>query len=99
MIDPVLLRTDPDRVRASQAARGESLGTVDAALAADGARREALQAFESLRAEQNVHSKLVAQAPKEEKAALVAAAQDLAARVKAAQQAATETEAAFDEAA
>jgi len=99
VIDPVLLRTDPDRVRASQAARGESPETVDAAVAADAARREALQAFETLRAEQNAHSKQVAQAPKEQKAALVAAAQDLAARVKAAQQAASEAESAFDEAA
>ena len=95
VIDPVLLRTDPDRVRASQAARGESVEVVDEAVAADAARREALQAFESLRAEQNAHSKRVAQAPKEEKGALVAAAQDLAARVKAAQQAADAADRAF----
>jgi len=95
VIDPVLLRTEPDRVRASQAARGESSASVDEAIAADAARREALQAFEGLRAEQNAQSKRVAQAPKEEKAALVAAAQELAARVKAAQAAAGEAEEAF----
>ncbi|MEY4349047.1 MAG: hypothetical protein RL719_344, partial [Actinomycetota bacterium] len=52
--------------------------------AADAAWRKALQDFEALRAEQNASSKLVAQASKEDKPALVAAAQDLAARVKAA---------------
>mgnify|MGYP001650573973 CR=1 FL=1 len=35
MIDPKLLRTDPDRVRRSQRARGESVALVDEALAAD----------------------------------------------------------------
>ncbi|MFM7013662.1 MAG: serine--tRNA ligase, partial [Actinomycetota bacterium] len=57
---------------------------------ADGKRRSALAEFESLRAEQNAHSKLVSQAAKEEKAALVAAAQDLAARVKVANEAANQ---------
>ncbi len=96
MIDPVLLRTDPDRVRASQAARGDDAGLVGEAVAADSGRRAALAAFETLRAEQNAHSKLVAQAPKEERPALVAQAQDLAARVKAAQQAAADADAAFE---
>jgi hypothetical protein len=50
------------------------------AAAADAAWRKALQDFETLRAEQNASSKLVAQASKEDKPALVAAAQDLAAR-------------------
>ncbi len=77
MIDPVLLRSEPDRVRASQTARGESPETVDIAIAADLARREALQAFEALRAEQNAHAKLVGQAPKEARTALVAQAQEL----------------------
>ena len=95
MIDPVLLRSDPDRVRASQVARGDEVRIVDDAIDADAARRAALAEFEALRAEQNAHSKLVANAPKEEKAALVAGAQDLAARVKAAQQAASDADAAF----
>lgn len=95
MIDPVLLRSEPERVRASQVTRGDDVGLVDAAVAADAARRAALSEFELLRAEQNAHSKVVAKAPKEQKAALVAQAQGLAASVKAAQQAATETEAAF----
>ncbi|GAA4182997.1 serine--tRNA ligase [Gryllotalpicola kribbensis] len=96
MIDPVLLRENPDVVRASQVARGESPDTVDAALAADQQRRSAIAEFESLRAEQNAHGKLVAKAPKDEKQALVAQAQQLAARVKAAQAAVTEAEAAFE---
>ena len=84
MIDPNLLRENPGAVKASQRARGADESLVDAAVAADSAWRKALQDFESLRAEQNASSKLVSQAPKEEKAALVAAAQELAARVKAA---------------
>jgi len=96
VIDPVLLRAEPDRVRASQAARGDDVALVDEAVAADAARRAALSGFETLRAEQNAHSKVVAKAPKEERPALVAQAQDLAARVKAAQQAAADAEAAFE---
>jgi seryl-tRNA synthetase len=52
MIDPRLLRDDPDRVRAAQAKRGLSSDVVDRALSADDARRTAIAAFESLRAEQ-----------------------------------------------
>ena len=91
----MLLRENPDVVRASQERRGASVELVDEAIEADAARRQAIAAFESLRAEQNVFGKQVAQAPKEEKAALVAQAQDLAARVKAAQAAASDAEARF----
>lgn len=87
MIDLALLRDEPDLVKASQEARGESPDTVDAALTADRARRAAITAFEELRAAQNAHGKKVAQAPKEEKAALVAQAKQLSDDVKAAQQA------------
>ena len=85
MIDPVLLRETPDVVRASQERRGASVDLVDEAVKADAARRAAIAAFESLRAEQNAFGKTVAQAPKAEKAALVAQAQELAARAKEAQ--------------
>jgi seryl-tRNA synthetase len=98
VIDPVLLRENPDLIRRSQEARGESPETVDAALAADAERRSAITEFESLRAEQNVFGKRVASAPKEEKKELVAQAQQLAARVKAAQAAASELQERFDEA-
>jgi seryl-tRNA synthetase len=59
VIDIKLVRDEPDRVRASQAARGEDPGVVDAILAADEQRRSALGEFESLRAEQKLVSKSV----------------------------------------
>jgi seryl-tRNA synthetase len=90
-----LLRENPDAVRRSQDARGDSVDLVDAALAADAERRSAITAFEALRAEQNVFGKTVAAAPKAERAALVAQAQELAARVKAAGQRASDAEAEF----
>ena len=95
MIDPQLLRDNPDLVRRSQESRGASVALVDDAVAADAARRASITEFERLRAEQNAFGKQVAAAPKEEKAALVAQAQDLAASVKTAQQAVTDAEAAF----
>src|SRR5688572_16515928 len=98
MIDPVLLRENPELVKRSQEARGESPETVDEALAADRARRAAITAFEELRAAQNAHGKRVAQAPKEEKAALVAEAKELSERVKQAQQAVGVAESASDDA-
>jgi seryl-tRNA synthetase len=97
VIDPQLLRENPDVVRRSQEARGVPLSTVDEAIAADAARRAALNAFESVRAEQNVFGKTVAAAPKDEKAALVAQAQEMAAQVKAAQAAVADAEAGFAE--
>ena len=84
MIDLRLLREDPERVRASQRARGESVELVDELLAADENRRSAGARFDELRAEQKAYGKRVASATGEEKAALVAAVQDLAAAVKAA---------------
>jgi seryl-tRNA synthetase len=93
VIDPQLLRDNPDVLRRSQVARGSSVALVDDAIAADQRRRAAIGEFETLRAEQNVFGKTVATAPKEQRAALVAEAQQLAARVKAAQQATTDAEA------
>ena len=97
MIDPALLRENPDAIKASQRARGADESLVDDAANADVAWRKALLEFENLRAEQNAASKLVAAAPKEEKAALVASMQELSARVKAADAAAAEAQAALDE--
>jgi len=90
MIDLALLRDQPEIVRRSQIARGHDSTTVDAAIEADRSRRTALTAFEDLRAEQNAFGKKVAQAPKDEKAALVAQVRELADRVKQAQQASHE---------
>lgn len=95
VIDPVLLRENPDLIKRSQELRGESSALVDEAVAADSARRTAITVFETLRAEQNAFGKQVAQAPKDAKAALVAQAQELAARVKAANQAVSDAEAEF----
>ncbi len=84
MIDLNLLRENPEAIRASQRARGADVGLVDRALELESQRRQSLNDFEKLRAEQNAHGKLVATAPKEQKAELVAQAQELAAKVKAA---------------
>ncbi|ANF31981.1 serine--tRNA ligase [Leifsonia xyli] len=97
MIDPVLLRENPDVVRRSQEARGDSVQLVDEAIQADIERRAAITAFEELRAEQNAFGKTVAKAPKEQKKELVAQAQQLAGRVKEAQQAANEADARFEQ--
>jgi seryl-tRNA synthetase len=95
VIDPQLLRDDPDLVRRSQELRGSSVEVVDEAIAADLARRAAITTYETDRAEQNAFGKVVATAPKNEKAALVAQAQELSARVKAGQQIAADAEAEF----
>ncbi len=94
MIDPRVLRDDPDRVRAAQAKRGLSSESVDRALAADSARRAAIAAFESKRAEQKQLGKQIPQAQGEEREALLAQTKTLAADVKQAEaaQAAAEEE-------
>ncbi|GAA3342858.1 serine--tRNA ligase [Curtobacterium pusillum] len=96
MIDPQLLRDNPDVIKASQEARGASVAVVDEAVAADAARRSAITSFESLRAEQNAFGKTVAKAPKDEKAALVQQAQALAGQVKEAQAEVTAAEETFN---
>ncbi len=85
MIDPRVLRDDPDRVRAAQAKRGLSAESVDRALAADAARRSAIAAFETKRAEQKQLGKQIPQAQGEEKQALLAQTKALAAEVKQAE--------------
>ncbi|MEH3131397.1 MAG: serine--tRNA ligase [Mycolicibacterium neoaurum] len=95
MIDLKLLRDDPERVRASQRARGEDPGLVDALLAADVARRAAVSTADTLRADQKVASKSVGKASPEERPALLARAKELADEVKAAEAAQAEAEAAF----
>jgi seryl-tRNA synthetase len=85
VIDLKLLREDPDRVRASQRARGEDPGLVDALLAADTARRAAISTADNLRAEQKAASKRVGSASPEDRPALLATAKELAERVKAAE--------------
>ncbi|MGW5447260.1 serine--tRNA ligase [Streptomyces asiaticus] len=84
MIDLRLLREDPDRVRASQRARGEDVGIVDALLTADERRRSSSVRFDELRAEQKALGKLIPKASGDEKAELLKKAGELSAAVKAA---------------
>ncbi len=92
MIDPRIIRTQPDRVRAAQAKRGLSDAVVDEALAADSRRRQAIADFEAKRAEQKQLGKQIPQAQGDEKQALLARTKELAAQVKAAELAQTEAE-------
>jgi seryl-tRNA synthetase len=84
VIDLRLLREDPDRVRASQRARGEDVALVDALLSADERRRSSGVRFDELRAEQKSLGKLIPKAAGDEKAELLKKASQLAADVKAA---------------
>jgi seryl-tRNA synthetase len=95
VIDVSVLRTDPDRVRASQAARGESVELVDQLLAADEARRGAITRFEQLRAEQKDLGRQIPRATGDERAALMARTKELSDLVKRAEAMAGELGAAF----
>ncbi len=92
MIDLRLLRADPDRVRASQRARGDDPALADALLAADEARRAAVTRADNLRAEQKAASLAVRGASAEKRPAVLNQAKALAAEVKAAEAAQSETE-------
>ncbi len=111
MIDPQILRTDPDRLRESQRRRGESVELIDDLVAADIAKREAQTRFDELRNEQKVLGKQIgplqgalkkadddaAKAKAQaEVDALMAQAQTLAEQVKAADAAATAAGEALD---
>ncbi|MGN6129208.1 MAG: serine--tRNA ligase [Nocardioidaceae bacterium] len=100
MIDPRLLREDPDRLRAAQEKRGLSAGLVDEALAADERRRSAIVEFERLRSEQKSLGKQIAAlkgAQGDEKAELLARTKRLSAAVKEAEAAQAAAEQAFRE--
>jgi seryl-tRNA synthetase len=96
VIDIKLLRDDPETVRASQRARGEDEGVVDAALAADERRRSSLTEFERLRAEQKSMGKQVAKAQGDEKHALLTRTKEIAAEVKSLQSDADAAQAELD---
>ena len=57
VIDPAILRTDPDRIRESQRRRGEDESIVDSLIAADQAMRTARQHFDELRNQQKLIGK------------------------------------------
>src|SRR3712207_3993757 len=85
MIDPRLLRDDPERVRAAMAKRGLPADAVDVALEADGRRRAAIAEFEAKRAEQKQLGKEIPQAQGDAKQELLARTKMLAAEVKTAE--------------
>lgn len=92
MIDPKVLRDEPDRVRAALAKRGLSDEVVSRSLEADTARRAAIAAFEEKRAQQKQLGALIPKAQGEEKQQLLAQTKTLAAEVKAAEAARGEAE-------
>ena len=96
MIDLRLLREHSDRVRASQRDRGEDVGLVDAALAAESSRRSSLAEFERLRAEQKVLGRSVAKASAADRPALLERAKQLSTEVKELESAATAAAAELD---
>jgi len=96
MIDLAALRQDPDAVKKSQAARGESVELVDQVITADAARRTALGEFESLRANQKAIGTQVAKAQGDEKQTLLAQTKTLSDQVKAAENQLREMDASLD---
>lgn len=86
MIDLRALREDPDRLRASQRARGEDEKVVDTLLDLDQRHRAALARFESLRAEQKSAGKSISKAREDERETLLVRARDLAGQVRSAQE-------------
>ena len=97
MIDIKLIRENPELVKSSQRGRGEDESIVDKLLELDTKRRDAIAAFESLRAEQNQLSKSVGGAKGDEKTALLEQAKGLAAKVKEADSKRAEIEAQTNE--
>jgi len=85
VIDLRVVRDDPDRVRASQRARGADEMLVDALLAADDKRRAAVSRADTLRAEQKTLSRQVGAASRDDRHALLAKAKHLADEVKSAE--------------
>ena len=111
MIDPSILRSDPDRMRESQRRRGESVTLIDDLVVADVAKREAQQRFDELRNEQKTLGKQIGPLQGALKKAaddgaritaqaeldvLMAQAQELAEQVKAADESADAAGAALD---
>jgi len=96
MIDLAALRQDPETVKQSQVARGESVELVDQVITADAARRTALGEFESLRANQKAIGTQVAKATGDEKQALLLQTKVLSDQVKAAENALREMDANLD---
>jgi seryl-tRNA synthetase len=98
MIDMRFVRENPDAVRESQRRRGNDESTVDALLAADDARRSALQEFEAARAAQKEISRSIGKASAQERPAILARAKELSERVKELEAAANAADQAYEDA-
>ena len=85
MIDLRLLRDNPDLVRASQQARGESATAVDTLLELDAARRAAIVTADARRTDQKAFGRTIGKASKEDRPALLDQGRALAAEVDAAE--------------
>ncbi|MDX6277257.1 MAG: seryl-tRNA synthetase [Nocardioidaceae bacterium] len=96
MIDPRILRDDPEAVRAAQRRRGEPTEIVDELIAADEKRRSSIATFEAVRGEQNKLGKLIPKAQGDEKQQLLARTKELSAQVKESEAAQTEAAGAFE---
>src|SRR2546427_1723445 len=97
MLDIRLIRAEPERVKAELAKVGFAAAEVDALLAADRRRREALHALETLRAERTNASKAIRDLkdPAERERA-IAAQRTVGERIAAAADAAAAASAHFD---
>jgi seryl-tRNA synthetase len=95
VIDPRLLRDDPDRIRAAQTKRGLPTDVVDHAIEADERRRTSIVEFEALRGEQKALGRRIPQASGDERQALLQRTKTLSAEVKRAEAAQGEAEAAY----
>jgi seryl-tRNA synthetase len=97
VIDPRLLRDDPELIRSAQERRGLSSEVVDEALAADERRRHAIAEYERLRAEQKALGRQISRAEPAQREELLARTRSLATAVKEAEAAQSEAEAASAE--
>lgn len=98
MIDVRALRENPEPARASQRARGADPALVDRAIETDEARRAALTAFETRRAEHKALSQSIGKASPDERPAVIALAGEMAAEVKELEAAAKQADGAASEA-
>ena len=96
MIDLAIIRQNPDAVKRSQQARGESVELVDQVIAADSERRTAVGQFEAVRAQQKSLGALVAKAQGDEKQELLDKTKILAEQVKSTEAAVREADAKLD---
>ena len=92
MIDLKLVRDDPDRVRASQIARGDDPALVAVLLTADEQRRAAVTRADNLRGAQKEASQSVKSASATERPSVLEKAKSIAAEVKEAEAAQTSAE-------